>query len=582
MLIVLLFFSTFFSCSNGFESQGKIINQMSPLTNFTHSVFIGIVTAQFCEPCDEWGQFVYNNYNSGDYDFHYVEMITHDYSGQKLNEEADDWRKNYSIYAFPTTVFDNDYERIQGNQQDLFFDALNASGERAVADITANMNVSWLGNATIKVEVEVQNNEQTQYSGFIRVYITEIISRYYTYYGNHYHYGFLDFAFNKEISVGAGGSYQDNVTWNGNEHEDNHGDDFGDIESDNIHLVLEVFNTDNDGYVDETVMARIANNNSPPNVPSDPEPSNGETDVDINSDLTWTCSDPDDDSLTYDVYFGTSSPPQLMENNQTGNYYDPGTMELDTKYFWKITAWDSYGGFNTGPIWNFTTGSEVNFPPDLPSDPSPEDGGIDVDINHDLLWLCSDPDGDDLTYDVYFEADDPTPDVKVSDDQTQNTFDPGALHYSTTYYWKIVAKDEKGASTIGDIWTFTTIINEPPATPAISGPSKGKPGENYFFDLVTIDPEGDDVSYYIDWGDGSILDWFGPYDSGTEVTVSNSWKNKGTYTIKVKAIDVFNQESNWAEFNIAISKYKSINSLFQRFFENHPYLYKILQNLLQI
>ena len=46
---------------------------------------------------------------------------------------------------------------------------------------------------------------------------------------------------------------------------------------------------------------------------------------------------------------------------------------------------------------------------------------------------------------------------------------------------------------------------------------------------------------------------------------------------KVKAIDIFNQESNWAEFNIAISKYKTINSLFQRFFDNHPYLYKILE-----
>jgi len=580
MLIALLFLSTIVSCSPGYETPVKILNQVSPLINYTHSVFVGIVTAQFCEPCDEWGQFVYNKYNSGDYDFHYVEMITHDYSGQKLNQEADDWRKNYSIYAFPTTVFDNDYERIQGNQQDSFIDTLNSSGERSVADITADMIVSWLGNATIEVEVDIQNNEQTQYSGFIRVYITEIVSRYYTYYGNPYHFGFLDFAFNKEITIDAGGFYQDNVTWNGNEHEDSHGDDFGDIESDNIQLVLEIFNTDNDGYVDETVMARITDNNNPPNAPSDPEPSDGETDVDVNSDLSWTCSDPDDDILTYDVYFGTSNPPQLMVNNQTGNYYDPGTMEVDTQYFWKIIAWDPYGTFNTSSIWSFTTGSEVNFPPDLPSDPSPEDGGTDVDIEQDLLWFCSDPDGDNLTYDVYFEADDTTPDIKVADDQTINTFEPGSLHYSTTYYWKIVAKDEKGASTVGNIWSFTTIINEPPATPIISGPSKGKPGENYYFDLVTTDPEGDDVSYYVEWGDGTSIPWFGPYTSGIEVTVGKAWSKKGTYTIKVKAIDVFNQESDWAEFNMAITKYKSVNSLFQRFFENHPYLYKILQLLL--
>jgi hypothetical protein len=506
-------------------------------------------------------------------------MITHDYGGQKLNEEADDWRKNYSIYAFPTTVFDNDYERLQGStQQELFSDKLNTSGERTVADISAEMDISWLGDATIEVELNIQNNEQTQYNGFIRVYITEIISRYYTYYGNHYHFGFLDFAFNKAINISADGSYVDTKTWNGNEHEDNHGDDFGDIESDNIQLVLEIFNTDGDGYVDETVMARIPYDNNPPNAPNDPDPYNGQTEVDINADLTWKCSDPDDDQLTYDVYFGINNPPQLKENNQTSKYYDPGIMELDTQYFWKINAWDPYGGFNTSPIWNFTTGSEANFPPNLPSNPSPEDGIINIDIEYDLSWICSDPDGDNLTYDVYFEAEDTSPDIKVSDDQTQTNFDPGTLHYSTTYYWKIVAKDEHGASTTGDIWSFTTIINEPPSTPLILGPSNGKPDETYIFHITSTDPEGDDILYHVDWGDGEVKDWFGPYDSGLEVTVSHDWSNKGTYTIKVKAMDVFNQESDLAEFTIAISKYKTINTLFQKFLENHPFLLIILKN----
>jgi len=45
--------------------------------------------------------------------------------------------------------------------------------------------------------------------------------------------------------------------------------------------------------------------NNPPNVPSNPEPSNGSTNVYISVDLNWTGGDPDGDPVTFDIYFGT-------------------------------------------------------------------------------------------------------------------------------------------------------------------------------------------------------------------------------------------------------------------------------------
>jgi|GEM_PF-3150778 len=83
-----------------------------------------------------------------------------------------------------------------------------------------------------------------------------------------------------------------------------------------------------------------------------------------------------------------------------------------------------------------------NRPPNKPSNPSPSDGATDVSINADLSWTGGDPDGDSVTYDVYFEKGDSTPDELVSDDQTGTTYDPGTLDYGSHYYWKIVAKDE--------------------------------------------------------------------------------------------------------------------------------------------
>ncbi len=46
--------------------------------------------------------------------------------------------------------------------------------------------------------------------------------------------------------------------------------------------------------------------NHPPTIPSDPKPADGGENVGIeNLVLSWGCSDPDGDPLTYEVYLGT-------------------------------------------------------------------------------------------------------------------------------------------------------------------------------------------------------------------------------------------------------------------------------------
>ena len=97
-----------------------------------------------------------------------------------------------------------------------------------------------------------------------------------------------------------------------------------------------------------------------------------------------------------------------------------------------------------------------NNPPNTPSNPSPVDGATDQSLGVDLSWTGGDPDGDTVTYDVYFEANDTTPDVLVSDDQSGTSYDPGTLITSTHYYWQIVVKDEHEATTTGPVWDFTT------------------------------------------------------------------------------------------------------------------------------
>ena len=95
--------------------------------------------------------------------------------------------------------------------------------------------------------------------------------------------------------------------------------------------------------------------NAKPGIPSNPNPEDNATSVSINTNLSWSCSDPDGDPLTYNVYFGTSSNPPLVNSGQSSTTYDPGTLNEATTYFWKIKAHDDHSNFTTGDIWEFTT-----------------------------------------------------------------------------------------------------------------------------------------------------------------------------------------------------------------------------------
>lgn len=98
--------------------------------------------------------------------------------------------------------------------------------------------------------------------------------------------------------------------------------------------------------------------------------------------------------------------------------------------------------------------------------------------------------------------------------------------------------------------------NTPPQTPIVTGPTNGKPNEPYEYTISTIDPDGDTVSYLIDWGDESSSGWIGPYPSGSQVKLSHSWEKPGSYQIRGKAKDANEIESNWSVsivMNISLS-----------------------------
>ena len=128
--------------------------------------------------------------------------------------------------------------------------------------------------------------------------------------------------------------------------------------------------------------------NNPPNQPSNPNPGNGTVNQSINTTLSWSCSDPNNDPLTYDVYFGTSNNPPLASGNQTSTSYNPGQLNNSTTYYWKIVAKDNQGGTTEGPVWSFSTvaaggGGDV-IPPELIGVQTVESDQVVLDFSEPL------------------------------------------------------------------------------------------------------------------------------------------------------------------------------------------------------
>ena len=94
--------------------------------------------------------------------------------------------------------------------------------------------------------------------------------------------------------------------------------------------------------------------NHPPNMPSNPLPANGATGVGGDTNLSWTCSDPENDSLLYNIFFGTEPNPPLLWRNITATNCDPrgGNLGFDT-YYWIIVVRDDKGNQTEGPLWQF-------------------------------------------------------------------------------------------------------------------------------------------------------------------------------------------------------------------------------------
>ncbi len=120
-------------------------------------------------------------------------------------------------------------------------------------------------------------------------------------------------------------------------------------------------------------------------------PASGATGVSLTPALSWGAAPR---AASYDVYFGATSPPPLV-TNVTGTTYNPGTLSVNTVYYWTIVAKNVYGATSSA-TWSFTTLATA---PATPVLTAPANGSAGQSLTSALSWGAA---TGATSYDVYF------------------------------------------------------------------------------------------------------------------------------------------------------------------------------------
>ena len=128
-----------------------------------------------------------------------------------------------------------------------------------------------------------------------------------------------------------------------------------------------------------------------------------------------------------------------------------------------------------------------------------------------------------------------------------------------------------------DIIVVSITSNTPPDAPTIDGPTSGNSGETYQYTVSATDVDGHLVCYRIGWDEGPTTNWSEFYPSGEDVVFSHTFLKAGTYQIRVQAMDQIGYGSEWGFLEVTMPTELGIPSLFLKFLQNHPIIYKLLQ-----
>jgi len=382
--------------------------------------------------------------------------------------------------------------------------------------------ISSLTVSGIKINSKQKNTEikilstsnNGAYNGNLKIYIVEPISRWNMYDNAPYHFALIDFACDTDISLNYLETYQNSFTWN------------GDATMDNVMVIAAVFNSESE--------IQYAN-------PPDDNPYNSHH-VDATAGATPGNSDTNTitNEYTHTVFIeeatntGCQHCPDMGHKLQ--NIYESGDLPF---YYVSLV-----GDKNDDARDRYTEDYNVYRIPKCFIDGGKKmikgSGHSEAEYRTEIE-NCAKSDVHELELTL--------------------TVDSNGAN-SLSMYVSIKNNEQ---------------INRPSKPSKPSGERRIAKDKLYEYSTMSMDPNGDQLYYKWDWGDGTYSEWIGPFESGQKATVEHSWSIDEEYLVRVKARDTDGHESLWSDpKEIKLSQSFTFNN---PFFDLLEYFILLIQNL---
>ncbi len=142
-----------------------------------------------------------------------------------------------------------------------------------------------------------------------------------------------------------------------------------------------------------------------------------------------------------------------IEEIKAGNY----TLRVEKNGFvTKVENISIVGDKSINVVIKLVSDSLANTAPLAPTQPMPANGVKELSTALTLSWEASDPDGDELTYDIRLFNSDQTQITDVAENISETSYELDNLSYNSAYFWQVIVYDGNAAPVNGDLWSFET------------------------------------------------------------------------------------------------------------------------------
>lgn len=124
---------------------------------YTHTIFIEEGTAQWCHNCPPVSDALYEIYNSSDYPFYFISLV----SDKNINAK-ERLTQDYNILGYPTSFFDGGNEVIVGNKENIeaiYRSTIEQCSQRDVHDLNLSISSTWNNDEEFSIAISIKNEE---------------------------------------------------------------------------------------------------------------------------------------------------------------------------------------------------------------------------------------------------------------------------------------------------------------------------------------------------------------------------------------------------------------------------------------